>query len=256
MNTFKFFPEGWKSYNRIEENDILQGIVEKCDENYNLHVKLDNGMEGIIPREEVEAFNLDDKGLPKTNLCVGKVHKYVQCKIKEKHGENLLFSRKAVQEEVLDCVKNNLQEGKVLKGIVKNITPYGAFVDIGGGVVGLVHIEDLSVARIKTPFERVKIGQKLNIVVKCIDRETGRINLSYKDTLGSWEENAQNFKIGMKTKGIVRETEKNKNGIFIELAPNLVGMAEYRNGLNYGEQVDIFIKKIDYDKKKVKLIIL
>ena len=256
MNTFKFFPEGWKNDNKIEENDILQGIVEKCDENYNLHVKLDNGMEGIIPREEVEAFNLDDKGLPKTNLCVGKVHKYVQFKIKEKDGDNLLLSRKAVQEEVLDCIKNSLQEGKMVKGIVKNITPYGAFVDIGGGVVGLVHIEDLSVARIKTPFERVKIGQKLNIVVKCIDRETGRINLSYKDTLGSWEENAQNFKVGMKTKGIVRETEKNKNGIFVELAPNLVGMAEYRNGLNYGEQVDIFIKKIDYDKKKVKLIIL
>lgn len=256
MNTFKFFPEGWKNYNMIEKNDILQGIVEKCDENYNLHVKLDNGMEGIIPRTEIEAINIDDKGLPKTNLCVGKVHKYVQFKIKEKDGEKLLFSRKAVQEEVLDCVKNNLQEGQIIKGMVKNITPYGAFVDIGGGVVGLVHIEDLSVARIKTPYERVKIGQKLNVVVKCINRETGRINLSYKATLGSWEENAQNFKVGMKTKGIVREIEKNRNGIFIELTPNLVGMAEYRDGLNYGEQIDICIKKIDYDRKKVKLIVL
>lgn len=256
MDTFKFFPEGWKNDSFIEGNDILQGIVKKCDKDYNLHVKLDNGMEGIVPREEVEAINIDGTGLPKTNLCVGKVHKYIQFKIKGKDGEKLLFSRKAVQEEVLDCVKKDLQEGQVIKGIVKNITPYGAFVDIGGGVVGLVHIEDLSVARIKTPYERVKIGQKLNIVVKCIDRETGRINLSYKDTLGTWEENAQNFKVGMKTKGTVRETEKNRNGIFIELAPNLVGMAEYRDGLNYGEQVDIFIKKIDYDKKKVKLIIL
>ena len=60
----------------------------------------------------------------------------------------------------------------------------------------------------------------------------------------------------MKTKGIVRETEKNKNGIFIELTPNLVGMAEYEEGLNYGEQIDICIKKIDSDKKKVKLIIM
>ena len=256
MNAFEFFPEGWEKDNKVEENGILQGIVEKCDENYNLHVKLNNGIEGIIPREEVEAFNLDDEGLPKINLCIGKVHKYVQFKIKEKNGNNLLFSRRVVQEEVLNCVKNDLQEGKILKGIVKNITPYGAFVDIGGGIVGLVHIEDLSVARIKTPFERVKIGQKLNIMVKCIDRKTGRINLSYKDTLGTWEENAQNFKVGMKTKGIIRETEKNKNGIFIELAPNLVGMAEYRNGLNYGEQVEVFIKKIDYDKKKVKLIIM
>lgn len=256
MNTFKFFPEGWKNDYLIEKDGILQGIVEKCDENYNLHVKMGNGSEGIIPREEVDAINTDENGLPKTNICVGKVNKYVQFKIKGKEGDNLVFSRKDVQEEVLGYIKSNLQEGQVINGIVKNITPYGAFVDIGGGVVGLVHIEDLSVARIKTPYERVKIGQKLNIMVKYIDRETGRVNLSYKATLGNWEENVQNFKVGMQTKGIVRETEKNKNGVFIELTPNLVGMAEYAEGLSYGEQIDILIKKIDYDKKKIKLIIL
>lgn len=256
MNTFKFLPEGWKRESLIETNDILQGIVEECDESYNLHVKLDNGMTGIIPRNEIEAVNIDENGFPKTNLCIGKVHKYVQFKVKGKDGDNLCFSRRDVQKDVLDYVKNDLKIGQTIKGIVKNITPYGAFVDIGGGIVGLVHIEDLSVARIKTPFERVKIGQKLNVVVKYIDRETGRVNLSYKDTLGTWEENAQNFMVGMKIKGIVRETEKNKNGIFIELAPNLVGMAEYKEGLNYGEQIDIFIKKIDYGKKKIKLVVL
>ena len=129
-------------------------------------------------------------------------------------------------------------------------------MDIGGGVVGLVHIEDLSVARIKSPFERIKIGQKINIVVKSIDRETGRIGLSYKDILGTWEENAKRFSNGMKVKGIVRETEKNKNGIFIELTPNLVGMAEYRDDLKYGDKVDIYIKKIDFEKQKVKLVIV
>lgn len=255
MNIFNFFPEGWKEESLTNENDILQGIVENCDENYNLHVKLDNGMEGVIPRKEVEAINLDENGLPKTNLCIGKVHKYVQFKIKEKDGDKLILSRKDAQNEVLDFIKKDLQVGQVVNGIVKNITPYGAFIDIGGGIVGLVHIEDLSVARIKTPFERLKIGQKIDIVVKSKDKETGKINLSYKETLGSWEENAQKFEVGMKTKGIVRETEKNKNGIFIELAPNLVGMAEYKEGLNYGEQVDIYIKKIDYDKKKVKLVL-
>lgn len=256
MNIFRFFPEGWKSENLEETNDILQGIVEKCDEDYNLHVKLDNGSMGIIPRKEVDAINVDENGFPKTNLCVGKVHKYVQFKIKEKDGDNLILSRKDVQKEVLDSIKTDLQVGQTINGIVKNITPYGAFIDIGGGVVGLVHIEDLSVAIIKTPFERIKIGQKINIVVKSIDRDTGRINLSYKETLGSWEDNAHNFTIGMKTKGIVRETEKNKNGIFIEITPNLVGMAEYKEGLNYGDKIDIIIKKIDYDKKKVKLIIV
>lgn len=256
MNIFKFLPEGWEKDNFTGNRNIFQGMVEKCDEDYNLHIKMNDGMSGIIPREEVEALNLDENGLPKINLCTGKVHKYVQFKIKEKDGDNYILSRKEVQEEVLNSVKSDLEEGQVVNGIVKNITPYGAFVDIGGGIVGLVHIEDLSVARIKTPYERIKIGQKLNIVVKSIDRDLGRINLSYKERFGSWEENANNFKVGMKTKGIIRETEKNKNGIFIELTPNLVGMAEYKEGLNYGEKIDVAIKKIDYDKKKIKLIIL
>ena len=256
MNTFKFLPEGWEKDNLTGAEDIFQGIVEKCDENYNLHVKLDNGLKGIIPREEVEAFNVDENGFPKTNLCVGKVHKYVQFKMKENNGDNYIFSRRDVQNEVLNSVKTDLKEGQVVNGIVKNITPYGAFIDIGGGIVGLVHIEDLSVARIKTPYERIKIGQKLNIMVKSIDRNLGRINLSYKEQFGNWEENANKFTVGMKTEGIIRETEKNKNGIFIELAPNLVGMAEYKEGLNYGEKIDVAIKKIDYDKKKIKLVIL
>ena len=233
MSTFKFFPEGWKSEDTEETKDILQGIVKNCDKDYNLHVELKNGMHGIIPRQEIEAINVDEKGYPKENLCIGKVHKYVQFKLKEKDGDKLIFSRKDVQQEVLNSVKIDLKVGDNIKGIVKNITPYGAFIDIGGGVVGLAYIEDLSVARIKTPYERLKIGQNVNIVVKSINRETGKISLSYKDTLGTWEENAKKFSVGMNTKGIIRETEKNKNGIFIELTPNLVGMAEYKEEHKY-----------------------
>ncbi len=256
MSTFKFYPEGWESRDFTENHNILQGIVEECDKDYNLHVKLDNGKRGIIPRKEIQAINIDENGFPKPSLCTGKVHKYVQFKLKHKEKDNLVFSRKDLQEDVINFIKNDLKEGEKVKGIVKNITPYGAFIDIGGGIVGLVHIEDLSVARIKTPFERLKIGQKIDIMVKYIDRSTGKINLSYKETLGTWEENVQNFTTGMTTKGLVRETEKNNNGIFIELAPNLVGMSEYKEGLNYGEKVDVYIKKIDYDRKKVKLIII
>ena len=87
-------------------------------------------------------------------------------------------------------------------------------------------------------------------MVKSIDRETG------KETLGTWEENAKMFTPGTKTKGIVRETEKNRNGIFIELTPNLVGMAEYEEGLEYGKTVDVYIKKIDNERKKIKLVII
>ena len=92
-------------------------------------------------------------------------------------------------------------------------------------------------------------------MVKSIDKESGKINLSYKEILGTWEENVQKFVQGMNVKGIVRETEKNKNGIFIELTPNLVGMAEYSEGLEYGQEINVHIKKIDKEKRKVKLSI-
>ena len=130
------------------------------------------------------------------------------------------------------------------------------FIEIGGGLVGLAHIEDLSIARIKSPFERLKIGQKINVMVKSINKVEGRVILSYKELLGTWEENAKQFSVGQKVKGIIRETEKNKNGIFIELTPNLVGMAEYEEGLEYGQKVDVYIKRIDYERKKVKVLIV
>lgn len=267
MNTLRFMPEGWNNEitkldinnvnQYIQTGDTLQGLVKECDEKYNLHVKFENGLTGIMPREEIEAINLQSDGLPKTNLCTGKVHKFIQFKIKEIKDENtVMISRKQVQSEALNWVKSDLKVGQTVTGIVKNIKPYGAFVEIGGGIVGLVHIEDLSVARIKTPYERLKIGQKINIMVKSIDKVDGRVILSYKETLGTWEENVQKFNSGDKVKGIVRETEKNKNGIFIELTPNLVGMAEYEEGLQYGQNVEVYIKKIDNDKKKVKLVII
>ena len=273
MNTLKFEPEGWnneitkvdksnlKTY--MENQQTLQGLVRNCDDNYNLYISFENGLVGKIPREEVEAIKTEENGLPKTNLCVGKVHKFVQFKIKDVEDDGIILSRKQVQNEAINWVKNDLEVGQKdlevgqkVDGIVKNIKPYGAFIEIGGGIVGLAHIEDLSVARIKSPYERLKIGQKLEVVVKSINREQGKVILSYKELLGSWEENASKFKIGSKVKGKVRETEKNKNGIFIELTPNLVGMAEYEDGLEYGQDIDVYIKKIDYNRKKVKLLIV
>ena len=267
MITKRFIPEGWNEKtaildkNNIEEyiknKNTLQGIVKNCDEQYNLHIDLGNNIEGIIPRKEVEGINIEKDGLPKTNLCTGKVNRYVQFKVKKVSDENVaLLSRREVQKEALNWVKTNLNPGDEVIGIVKRIENYGVFVEIGGGIVGLAHIEDLSIARIKTPFERLKIGQKINIMVKSVNREDGRIILSYKEMLGTWEENAKLFTAGMKAHGIVRETEKNKNGIFIELMPNLVGMAEYEEGLEYGQKVDVYIKKIDYERKKVKLLVV
>ena len=150
----------------------------------------------------------------------------------------------------------DIKKGQIVDGTVTGIKPYGAFIEIEDGPVGLAFIEDLSVVRIKSPKESVKVVQKVKCMIKSIDEETGRVNLSYKDCLGTWEENIEKFKEGMKVKGIVRDTEKRKNGVFIELTPNLVGMTEYTEDLKYGETVDVCIKKIIPEKKKVKLVIV
>jgi small subunit ribosomal protein S1 len=263
----KFIPEGWRDADNafsLEElniasknGSIMQGKVTKCDNNYNLYIDLGNKITGIIPREEVEAINIDETGFPKPNICTSKIDKIVQFKVKDiVKKDTVILSRKAVGKEAINWVINDLKEGMIVYGIVKNIRPYGAFVEIGGGIVGLVHIEDISVARIKSPFERFKIGQKIKIMIKYIDRETNRVILSYKEMFGTWEENISDLSEGMTVRGIARETEKSKNGIFVELKPNLIGLAEYKDNIGYGQNVNVYIKRIIPDKKKVKLLIV
>ncbi|MBQ7410393.1 MAG: S1 RNA-binding domain-containing protein [Clostridia bacterium] len=133
---------------------------------------------------------------------------------------------------------------------------FGAFVEIGGGVVGLLHIEDISVSRIKSPEERFSIGQKINVMIKSIDKDNNKIVLSYKELLGDWDENIKEYTEKTVVEGIVKEADKFKNGIFIELKPNLVGLAEYKEGVEYGQKVNVYIKKIIKERKKIKLLIV
>ena len=266
MEYQKFIPEGWEetkddfSKSFIQEafdtGKTLQGYVNKCDSNYNLHLNLGNNINGIIPRNELEGINVDDFGFCNPNICKNKVNQFVQFKVKEIYDDNnVLLSRKSVQEEALKWA-SNLESGMVVNGIVKNMRKFGVFVEIGGGVVGLLHIEDISVSRIKSPEERFFIGQKINVMIKSIDRKENKIVLTYKELCGTWEENIKEFSEGMKVQGIIRETDKYKNGIFIELKPNLVGMAEFKTGYRYGQTVDVYIKRIIDDKKKIKLVII
>lgn len=119
-----------------------------------------------------------------------------------------------------------------------------------------MHIEDISVSRIKSPEERFHSGQKIDVMIKSIDREKKQIVLSYKELYGTWEENVKDISEKIVLKGIVKEADKYKNGLFIELKPNLVGMAEYQEGYQYGDHVKVYVKKIISDKKKIKLVIV
>lgn len=263
----KFTPEGWnhnihqlskEDFNIAYQNDtVLNGYVIKCDANYNLYIKSDDDVVGIIPRNEVEAINIDEKGMPRPNICMSKVNKFVQFKVKSVEEQNhFILSRKEVCKEALKWVINDLTEGQVVDGIVKSMQPYGVFVEIGGGVVGLLRIEDISVARIKNPSERFEIGQRIKVMVKSIDRNLERVILTYKELLGNWQDNVKLFREGDIVTGIARETDKNKNGIFVELRPNLVGMAEYKPNIEYGQNVIVNIKRIIPEKKKIKLVII
>jgi len=265
MEYQKFIPEGWVEtkdnldnlQKAFTDGDILQGYVNNCDSNYNLHIDLGNNIKGIIPRNELEEINTDEFGYCNPSICKNKVNNFIQFKIKEIYDDtNVLLSRRNVQKEALDWVKNDLKVGMVVKGIVKNMRKFGAFVEIGGGVVGLLHIEDISISRIKSPEERFYIGQKINVMIKSIDKENDKIVLSYKELLGNWEENIKEYDEKTIVDGIVKETDKFKNGIFIELKPNLVGLAEYKEGMEYGQKVKVYIKKIIKDRKKIKLLII
>ena len=264
----KFIPEGWnisdnvvtkeKLINAMNEESIIQGRVSSCDDNYNLHIENTDGLNAIIPREEIEAIYTDALGFPKPNICSSKVNRLVQFQVNKFIDEDntVILSRKKVGLQAMDWLKKELKPGDVVNGIVTNIRPFGVFVEIGGGISGLLHIENISVARIKNPSERFKIGQKINVMIKSIDRENNRIDLTYKELLGTWEENVQDLQEGTVVNGIVRDKERLGRGVFIEIKPNLVGLAEPEDNIEYGQQVQAFIKKIVPEKKKIKLVLV
>ena len=259
----KYFPEGWlkkrENYDLISiqkaylDGEILQGFVKKCNSDCNLIVSLGNNITGIIPQNEVDYFSHDENGYTNPDICKYKEKSFVQFKIKGMVDDKILLSRKEANKEAFNWFMENLKKGDIINGIVKNIRKYGVFVDIGAGVVGLLHVEDISVSRIKSPEERFKVGQKINVVIKDINEEKKQIVLSYKELLGSWEENVKNLKEGEIVEGIIREKDKNENGIFVELKPNLVGLADYKDDYQYGQMVLVYIRRIIKEKRKIKL---
>ncbi len=222
----------------------------------NLHFQFADGITGILPKQEVEEVR---GNLEQTKRYFSKVNQTLQFVVTDVNHEDenqFFLSRLQVGNTVKQWITEDLQEGQIIPGIVRSMKPYGVFVEIAGGVVGLLHIEDISVGRIREPEERFSIGQKIKIMVKSINREQKQVVLTYKELLGTWEENVADIREGQILPGIIREKERNRNGVFIELKPNLVGLAEYQEQLAYGTKVKVFVKKIQKEKKKIKLMIV
>ena len=173
---------------------------------------------------------------------------------RDENGEEIyLLSRAEAQRQCKRQYLDTLEAGSVLPCTVTHIEGFGAFCDIGCGIAALLPIDCLSVSRISSPADRVRVGQQLLCAIKNRDAQ-GRIVLTLRELLGTWSENAACFAPGETVVGIVRSVEE--YGVFIEIAPNLAGLAEADPTLTPGQTVSVYIKNILPDKMKIKLVVV
>ncbi|MGN1348525.1 MAG: S1 RNA-binding domain-containing protein [Acutalibacteraceae bacterium] len=234
---------------------ILEARAVMCDKQHNLHVDL-GVMKGIIPREE-GAIGIDD-GTVRDIAVISRVNKPVMFRITdfvtdENGTVTALLSRKQVQEDCMREYISHLQPGDVIDAVVTHMESFGVFADIGAGISALMPIDSISVSRIPHPSVRFSAGDKIKAVVKFID-ESMRVTLSFKELLGTWEQNAAEFSAGETVPGIIRSVEK--YGIFVELKPNLAGLAEYVPDVKAGQHASVYVKSLIPERMKIKLIIV
>lgn len=148
----------------------------------------------------------------------------------------------------------HLEPGTVLTGRVTRLESFGAFVDVGCGIVAMLPIEHISISRISHPGDRFQEGQKILAAVWALDREARRITLTHRELLGTWMENASRFRPGETVRGVVRTVKD--YGSFIELAPNLSGLADAKERLSPGDGVSVYIKSIRPERMKIKLQVI
>ncbi|MBR4071167.1 MAG: 30S ribosomal protein S1 [Clostridia bacterium] len=233
---------------------VLEAVAKKCDCT-DMSLKIDFGFcEGIIPRSEAMTVAAGTKDIAVISR-VGKPVCFKVKSIKQSGGKPIaILSRREAQEECEKYYISKLTPGDIIPATVTHIDSFGAFVDIGCGIISLICIDAISVSRIFHPSDRLKTGQKLMAVVRSRDEETGRLYMSLRELLGTWEENAAEFSPLTTVPGIVRSIEP--YGIFVELAPNLAGLAEHRDDVYPGDYCSVYIKNILPDKMKVKLVII
>ena len=234
---------------------LLEGRVVRCDRAHNLHVQL-GAMEGIISRENC-AIGIQEGTLRDIAILsrVGKsVCFYIESIDFDESGKPVArLNRRAVQEDCREQYLHTLSPGDLLDAVVTRMEPFGAFCDVGAGVPALLPIDSICVSRIPHPRARFYVGQPIRAIFRALAPD-GKITLTHKELLGTWSENAAHFSVGETVPGIVRSVES--YGIFIELTPNLAGLAEYSPHVHAGESASVYIKAICPEKMKFKLILI
>ncbi len=251
----------WREIEQIKENgESVEARVTQVVKGG--LVAFVSGLRGFIPASQVELHFVKD-----LNVYVGKTFPVLILEI-DAHKQRLVLSRRQLleaerakkQEEIFDT----LEAGQIVKGIVKRIVDYGAFIDIGG-VDGLAHISDLSWDRIRKPSDVINVGDEIDVYIKNIDPESHRISLSVKDTLRDpWLDRAENYAEGDYIEGrIIKLTDF---GAFMEIEPGfdgLIPMGELSDrrieradeAVHNGDIVRVKVMRIDMKRKRISLSI-
>lgn len=233
---------------------LIEARVSVCTSSHDLIIDLPCA-KGVISRED-GALGIPE-GKTRDIALISRVNKIVCFKVRElNYGSDgsltAKLSRREAQEECQRNYIEKLRTGDIIEAKVTHLEQFGSFVDIGCGIPSLIPIDTISVSRISHPSDRMRVGQMIYAAVKS--NESSRICLTHKELLGTWEENAADYEVGETVSGIVRSVES--YGIFVELTPNLAGLAEARDGITAGMHVSVYIKAIIPEKMKVKLVIV
>ena len=252
-----------KSWDRVNEaldsQEIIQGYI-KCRTKGGMIVDV-FGIEAFLPGSQIDVHPIRDY-----DQFVGKTMEFKIVKINQEL-RNVVVSHKALIEAELEAQKKEiigkLEKGQILEGVVKNITSYGVFVDLGG-VDGLIHITDLSWGRVDDPHKVVELDQKINVVILDFDDEKKRIALGLKQlTPHPWDALDANLNVGDRVKGKVVVIAD--YGAFVEIQPGVEGLIHVsemswsqhlrsaQEFLKVGDDVEAVILTLDRDERKMSL---
>ena len=250
LNRTGFTPEALRKAKA--DGTVLQAVAVLCTEEHDLLVDLGCCI-GRIPRDEA-AIGITEGQLREIAILsrVGKPVSF--CVLDLPTGGAPVLSRRLAQTEARQHLFQALVPGDVIPAVVTSLAPFGAFCDVGCGLPALMGIDQISVSRIHHSADRFQEDQQIFAVIQSMDPDSRRIQLSHRELLGTWAENAALFRPGQTVTGVVRSVQE--YGAFVELTPNLSGLAEPNFDLKEGDTVSVYIKSILPERLKIKLVAL
>ncbi|MES2854337.1 MAG: 30S ribosomal protein S1 [Bdellovibrionota bacterium] len=249
----------WNDISRAAENEeLIEGtIIAKVKGG----LSVDIGVKAFLPGSQI-----DLRPVRNMDIYIGKKYKFKVIKFNKKRG-NIVLSRRALLEEERENLRSQtldaMKEGSIVLGIVKNITDYGAFIDLGG-MDGLLHITDMSWGRVKHPSEILNIGDEIKVQVLKYDTERERVSLGLKQLQADpWETAKAGFPAGTKLKGKIVSLAD--YGAFVELSEGVEGLIHVSEMswtkrvkhpsqiVNVGDEVDVVVLEVDGVNRRISL---